>query len=266
MSASSMNIIQSNTETETSYSTITSVYIPRVFSNIHPNVISQTFEKQNIGIVDHIQVIQRPKKGKCSSYMAFIYFKEWFANPSAVNLAERIADANKQARIVYDDPYYWIVLPNTTKRTGKSGNSRISVPVTTSSADNSSHNSSSTEKLGAMYLMIEHLHERVKNIEEYLSILHKYNSLSQLPSSPVPHPDDAYNYNYNYSIDSDTDAEDDTEVSHCSHRKGLNDLYTSASSTTATTPSPTKMVRVDSLGLVQDPRYEDDDSRFWCDP
>lgn len=264
-STSSMNI---SSKTTHSPSTITSVYIPRVFSNIHPNVIKYTFENQNIGVVDHIQVVQRPKKkGKSSTYMAFIYFNKWFNNQSALNLAERIMDPEKQARVVYDDPYYWIVLPNTTKGKRKSLSlSNNHRQVTVSSNDTHDNN---TEKNDALYLMIQDLQERVKHIEEYLSLLHKYNSLTQLPSSPVAHPDNAYAYDdYNYNVDSDAGDDytysysDDEIDDSINHRQGLNEAYTSSIQKDAT---PKKMVRIDSLGLVYKETPEDD-SKFWCDP
>lgn len=267
-SASSMNIASK---------TITSVYIPRVFSNIHPNVISNTFEGQNIGIVDHIQVVQRPKKkGKSSTYMAFVYFKKWHTNQSALNLADRICDPEKQARVVYDDPYYWIVLPNTTKGKGKSSykspqhqDQQVSTtPVSNSIPASVSNdtNTIETEKMETLYLMIQDLQERIKHIEDYICILHKYNSLTQLPSSPVTHPDDVYDYDYNVDSDAGDDytySYSDDEVKDSSHREGLNEMYTSSIQTTHT-QSP-KMVRVDSLGLVYKETIEDD-SRFWCDP
>lgn len=264
-SASSMNI---SSKTASSPSSITSVYIPRVFSNIHPNVIRYTFESQNIGVVDHIQVVQRPKKkGKSSTYMAFVYFNKWFNNQSAINLAERIMDPEKQARVVYDDPYYWIVLPNTTKGKCKSLSSSSPTNQQQVSARNRIQSSVS------LRVQVKELEERVKHIEEYLCLLHKYNSLTQLPCSPVPHPDNAYAYDYNYNVDSDagddyTYSYSDEKVNNDSinHRQGLNEAYNTSSSIKkdALAQSP-KMVRVDSLGLVYKETPEDD-SKFWCDP
>ena len=290
MSTSSLTI---SSETS-SPSLINSIYIPRVFSNIHPNVIGQTFERLNIGVVNHIQVIQRPKKkGKSSAYMAFVYFKEWFNNQSALNLAERVLDPEKQARVVYDDPYYWIILPNTTKTKGK-GKSKSpqqvssSVPSSPPPASSSSFN---IEKMESLYLMIEDLQERVMHIEEYLSLLHKYNSLSQLPSSPVSHPDDDYEqytkdsdaedayttYSYSEGNDDDYDTEVSRDYSSSSHhdrpREGLSTYYCAPE---LLVPTPTNQkyssnatttVRVDPLGLVYyKENTTDDDSRFWCDP
>jgi hypothetical protein len=265
MSASNMNI--SSKTIIDSPSLIMSVYIPRVFSNIHPNVISQTFEGQKIGVVDHIQMIQRPKKkGQSPAYMAFVYFKEWFTNQSALHLAERIVNPEKQARVVYDDPYYWIVLPNTTKGVLKylppPNNYHKQVSASSISQSSTSNDTYDTEKVDTLYLMIQDLQERVKHIEEYLCLLHKYTSLTQLPSSPVAHPDNTYAYNYN--VDSDagddytytySDSDDEVDTTSSSIQK---DALAQAQS------SP-KMVRVDSLGLVYNETPEDD-SKFWCDP
>lgn len=261
-SASSMNI---SSKTTSSLSSITSVYIPRVFSNIHPNVIRYTFESQNIGVVDHIQVVQRPKKkGKSATYMAFVYFNKWFNNQSAINLAERIMDPEKQARVVYDDPYYWIVLPNTTKGKGKSSSS--SLPINHQQVSTRNRIQSSV----SLRVQVKELEERVKHIEEYLSLLHKYNSLTQLPSSPVPHPDNAYAYDYNYNVDSD--AGDDYTYSYSDdeveehHQESVSETYApTLTQTQIQTPQSPKMVRVDSLGLVYKETSEDF-SKFWCDP
>lgn len=258
MSASSTNV-----------STVSSVYIPRVFSNIHPNVISQTFERQNIGIVDHIQVIQRPKKkGKCSAYMAFVYFKEWFTNQSALNLAERITDPEKQARVVYDDPYYWIILPNTTGNKGKSTTTTTTTinqkAVSSEVSPATSSSIETTEKMDTLYIMIQDLQDRVKHIEEYIYLLHKYNSLTNMPSSPVTHPDKASHYNYNYTVDSNVADEDNYTYSLDDEEDNDKDqLHPYAP--IGQSDSPPTMIHVDSLGLVYK-NIDEDDSRFWCDP
>jgi hypothetical protein len=109
-----------------------SIYIPRVFNNINPARIKKTFEDLNIGIVDYIDTVKRhycysnsntkastSNRKKKSTYMAFVYFKQWNNNQSAINLMQRIQDPSKEARIVYDDPWYWILLPNTSKTTRK---------------------------------------------------------------------------------------------------------------------------------------------------
>jgi hypothetical protein len=97
-------------EKEPEYVFIKSIYIPRIFENITTEKIKHVFEVLDLGIISHIDLVPRgPSKLK----MAFVHFKEWFTNPSAQNLARKILDPVTQAKLVYDDPWYWILLPNT---------------------------------------------------------------------------------------------------------------------------------------------------------
>ena len=41
-----------------------------------------------------------------------IHFEYWFNNIVVLNFQDRIRDPNREARIVYDDPWHWIVLEN----------------------------------------------------------------------------------------------------------------------------------------------------------
>jgi len=105
-----MNYATANeTKTTSDDSVLTSVYIPRVYGNIPQRFIQETFEALDLGVVSNIQCVKR----EGNAYMAFVHFKSWnTTNPAAVNLAKKVNDPNAQARVVYDDPWYWILLPN----------------------------------------------------------------------------------------------------------------------------------------------------------
>lgn len=88
-----------------------SVYIPHVFANIGKEQIEEVFENLKIGKVKNIDLIA--KKGKDEVYnAAYIHFEYWYNNTAAHNFQERVLNPEKEARIVYDDPWYWIVLEN----------------------------------------------------------------------------------------------------------------------------------------------------------
>jgi len=78
--------------------------------------VADTFETLNLGVVDRVETIARP--GDKTTYMAFVYFASWnTGNKAAVHLAKRInTPGGPQARIVYDDPWYWILLPNKSEK------------------------------------------------------------------------------------------------------------------------------------------------------
>ena len=88
-----------------------SVYIPHIFANIGKEQIEEVFENLKIGKVKNIDLIA--KKGKDEVYnAAYIHFEYWYDNTAAHNFRERVLNPEKEARIVYDDPWYWIVLEN----------------------------------------------------------------------------------------------------------------------------------------------------------
>lgn len=93
-----------------------SIYIPHVFANITKERIVDIFSKQSIGEVDRIDFV--PKKGKDGReyHMAFIHMKSWYDNECVRNLQARILNKSTEARIVYDDPWYWNLYENVNPR------------------------------------------------------------------------------------------------------------------------------------------------------
>jgi hypothetical protein len=90
-----------------------SLYIPRVFINITEERIMNIFWKLNIGKVSRADFVL--KDGKSGQYYSvFVHFEYWFMNSTAAHLQERILDPNQDAKIVYDEPWYWVVLQNNT--------------------------------------------------------------------------------------------------------------------------------------------------------
>jgi hypothetical protein len=88
-----------------------SLYIPHVFANITKNKIVETFEKLRIGSINRIDFLN--KKSKKSNYnAAYIHFSEWYDNIASRNFQQRVLDPNMEARVVYDEPWFWIVLEN----------------------------------------------------------------------------------------------------------------------------------------------------------
>ena len=89
-----------------------SLYIPHVFSNITSKKICDVFDFQGIGDIQKVDLI--PKQSRdCKQYnAAYIHFYEWYDNIACRNFQDRVLDKNKEARIVYDEPWYWIVLEN----------------------------------------------------------------------------------------------------------------------------------------------------------
>lgn len=92
-----------------------SLYIPHVFANISKEDITNVFEHLRIGKVSNIDFVN--KIGDQAQYnTAYIHFEYWYDNTAARNFQERVLNPDKEARIVYDDPWFWIVLENKAKK------------------------------------------------------------------------------------------------------------------------------------------------------
>ena len=140
--------IKPSSSTEDAYPTsgLKSLYIPRVFLNITEEKIREVFETLELGEIERIDLVPRPyTSGTISANMAFIYFKYWSQTVSAQNLASRIMDPRREARIVYDDPWYWILLPNRRPQLAKPTES---------------------ERIDALKSIIQNLSTRIENLEK----------------------------------------------------------------------------------------------------
>ena len=110
--------------------TPSSVYIPRLFANISAERIIGVFENLRLGKISYIDFV--PRDQDPGTKMAFIYFQEWYTqNVACEHLIERINDPEREARVVYEDPYYWILLPNNSVTTNvrSSFNNSISTDI-----------------------------------------------------------------------------------------------------------------------------------------
>ena len=93
--------------------TLLSIYIPRVFVNITSERISNIFNMLNIGEVKYVDLVPRENtETKVPYHMAFIHFNRFYDNSASKHFLEKVLDPDQDARIVYDEPWYWICLPN----------------------------------------------------------------------------------------------------------------------------------------------------------
>ena len=87
-----------------------SILIPHVWENISPEYVSQIITKLNIGFTSRIDVVPRDvSNGGKPSNMMFVHMQEWFTNTAAQNLRNKIL-RGEEGRIVYDDPWHWVVV------------------------------------------------------------------------------------------------------------------------------------------------------------
>jgi hypothetical protein len=101
-----------------------SIYIPHVFVNILPDVISKTFEDLKYGKVKHIDFVDKMDKNGKLYHSVYVHFEYWYDNIACQNFQERVKNPDKEARIVYKEPWYWICLENTSTNNGNVANSK----------------------------------------------------------------------------------------------------------------------------------------------
>ncbi len=100
--------------TSTTFDKKLSLFIPRVFPNITREKIAHTFYDAGYGDVKRVDLIHKTDAQGKKYNSAYIHFDYWFTNPTASKFQETILTGSSEARIVYDDPWYWVVLKNTT--------------------------------------------------------------------------------------------------------------------------------------------------------
>jgi hypothetical protein len=105
-----------------------SIMIPRIFPQwVDEAAIARIFCTQGIGMVSKVRIIHTSntyKNGmKIPIYKAIVYFEYWFNTQIAYNFQQRLIK-KKQARVVYDDPWFWVVFENTKKKQSKKKQSK----------------------------------------------------------------------------------------------------------------------------------------------
>jgi hypothetical protein len=90
-----------------------SLYIPRVTVAWRDQVrITKIFQDYDIGAVSRVDFVDKVDPQGRAFCHAFVHFHAWYNNLTTQHIQERIADPERQARMVYDDPKYWILLAN----------------------------------------------------------------------------------------------------------------------------------------------------------
>jgi len=89
-----------------------SVYIPRVTVEwAQETRIVEVFHKNDLGVVERVDLVHKHSVDGNVYYQAFVHMV-WLETQTTRNLQARIMDPSRQARIVHDDPNYWLLLEN----------------------------------------------------------------------------------------------------------------------------------------------------------
>jgi hypothetical protein len=88
-----------------------SVFIPRVFANIGEKRIANVFYQQDIGEVSKVDLVRRTNDKGEKYNMAFVHFEYLFQTSSAKIFKEDVENPEVKAKLVYEAPWFWLVLP-----------------------------------------------------------------------------------------------------------------------------------------------------------
>ena len=89
-----------------------SLFIPRVFPNITQERVADIFYRLGLGDVRRVDRISKSDANGNEYYSIYVHFNHWNETLAVANFQERVLNPDKEARIVYGDPWYWIVLEN----------------------------------------------------------------------------------------------------------------------------------------------------------
>ena len=91
-----------------------SLYIPHVFPNFDKEYVAKAFK--NIGEVSQIDFVAKQDRNGKDFNAVYVHFNKWYTNKKATAFYNSVTDETKEARLTHDEPWYWIVLPNTAKK------------------------------------------------------------------------------------------------------------------------------------------------------
>ena len=92
-----------------------SLCIPRVFPNIGEQRIRAIFRELGLGEIDRVDIIKRTNDLGEEFKRVFIHFSQWA--DGFEDLRNRLStEEGYQLKIVYDDPWFWLVSANKGKK------------------------------------------------------------------------------------------------------------------------------------------------------
>ena len=113
---------------------LTALYIPRVHRNqMHDAYIKRVFESQGIALVSRVDFAeyQHPDANFC---FAVVHIMFWIPGVISKHFRERI-QSQREARIVFSDPSYWVVLPYIEKQKKNSIRAEATLETAATTAD-----------------------------------------------------------------------------------------------------------------------------------
>lgn len=178
-----------------------SLYIPRVanncfdkqcglpFSNI-TEFMTHMFRSLDIGDVNRVDLVPiYTKDGTPGNFSkAFVHFDSWYNTTTAASIQDKMSDdsCGRIAKLVYDDPHYWILKQNTSST--QNDRDKIS-ELNNQIAD-------MTARLATYHTMLSLAQHQLGSLQGLICTDHNTNGLDQRPGpvkrrreTPLPQQD-----------------------------------------------------------------------------
>lgn len=145
-----------------------SVFIPRVFPNISTERIKHAFEHLKIGVINRIDLVPKTNQRGEKYNIAFIHLHNWCENIAALKFKRKVFDQDKRATLMYEKPWYWIILPS------RSPARKYTSTATTNDNDESEERGSTSiyEHMDLMYKYLDYLNKRSDSTIEWVNYQH----------------------------------------------------------------------------------------------
>jgi hypothetical protein len=93
-----------------------SLFVPHVYSNFTSAMVMEVFNGLHIGEVKSVDLVSKMGSDSKHYNAVYIHFTYWYDTKIARDFQKRLLDHKEEVRVMYDHPWYWIVLENKGKK------------------------------------------------------------------------------------------------------------------------------------------------------
>jgi hypothetical protein len=187
---------------QTSIAKMFSIYIPRVTSKTNKQTIIDAFEKY-YGKVSHVDVNKKIDQNSIDCQEAFVYFSYMYPESYVDTFVEKIHRGDT-TRVMYNDPYYWYVLKNTSKGKKTPFEPKKRIDLTNLNQSASASASANYDSHNEIENYIQILRDQITTLKNKLT-LQQYNSELVTVCCNTPLTVDDFSNDY-HNHDDDVDS------------------------------------------------------------
>jgi hypothetical protein len=99
---------------------MTSLFVPRIFKSVDEARIRKVVEQDHkLGVVESIDLVPKSAEDGKTYNSAYIHMSSWNHDDKTEKFLSDLQDPNTQTQLIYDKPWFWIVLLNTSVKKPK---------------------------------------------------------------------------------------------------------------------------------------------------